>query len=388
MKPSSLKPTWRVRVTDAGLALFVLWFTLVQFRSRGFGEFEGLVTEPDLLGAALCVLVAAPLLFRRRFPWPAFALTLAAGIALTALGYAANINLGPAVMLYTFAVAADRVDPRLPAGIAAAGYAVQAAIGTAELGFNALTPPEYVLPLVIWAGAWLLGDRRRSARLRAAEREYLRDREHQLQIAEERTRIARDLHDSAGHAINTILVQAGAARLLHASDPARSRQAIEAIEEIAHETLTDIDRIVAALREREALATAPLPGTEAIATLVDRHRDADRDFVFLVRGTPRSAIPRSIDHAAYRIAQEALTNAARHGRGSVEIILDWSDRGLELTVTNALAPGRRAFGGGHGLVGMRERATLVGGAFDAGLDDGCFRVHAVLPYDRARVGGR
>jgi signal transduction histidine kinase len=385
MQRPSLKPSQRARLTDVAVALFVLWFTFVQFRSRGFGELEGLVTEPDLLGATLCLCVAAPVVARRRAPWPAFALTLAAGIALTALGYAANINLGPGVMLYTFAVAEARVDQRLPAGLAAAGYLVQAAIGTAELGLNALTPPEYVLPLVIWGGAWLLGDRRRSARLRAAEREHLRAREQELRIAEERTRIARDLHDSAGHAINTILVQAGAARLLQESDPARARRAVEAIEEIAHETLADIDRIVAALREHEPASTAPLPGTDAIATLVDRHREAGRAFTIHVRGTPRSPVPRSIEHAAYRIAQEALTNAARHGRGSAEIVLEWSERALELTVVNPLASGRRTLGGGHGLVGMRERATLVGGAFDAGLEDGRFRIHAVLPYDRARV---
>jgi peptidoglycan/xylan/chitin deacetylase (PgdA/CDA1 family) len=169
---------------------------------------------------------------------------------------------------------------------------------------------------------------------------------------------------------------------------AHIRRAIEAIERVARETLTDIDGIVAALREGEAAATAPLPGTEAITALVDRHRDAGLDFELVVRGTPGRAIPRPVDHAAYRIAQEALTNAARHGRGSAEIVVTLSTERLELTVTNPLAPGRRAEGGGHGLVGMRERATLLGGAFGARAENGRFRVRAVLPYDRAGHEGR
>jgi signal transduction histidine kinase len=382
MKLPSLDQARRERLTDVGLTLFVLWFTLVQFRSLGFGELESVATKPDALGAALCLLVAAPVLFRRRAPWPALALTLAAGIALTALGYAANLNLGPAVVHYTFAAARDRGNVWLPIGCAAAGYAVQAAIGTAELGLNALTPPEYVLPVVIWAGAWLTGDKRRSSRIRAAEEAELREREQRLRIAELRTRIARDLHDSAGHAINTILVQAGAARLLQQRDPERSRRAIEAIEQVARETLTDIDRIIAGLREGEAAATAPLPGTDAISALVDRHRDAGLDFELVVRGGRDRAIPRPVDHAAYRIAQEALTNAARHGKGSAEIVVDRGSARLELTVTNPVARGRRAEGGGHGLGGMRERAALVGGAFSAGAENGRFRVRAVLPYGR------
>lgn len=387
MKIPNLDQACRERLTDAGVALFVLWFTFVQFRSLGFGEYESVATEPDGLGAALCLLVAAPLLLRRRAPWPAFALTLAAGIALTALGYAADVNLGPAVILYTFASAQDRGRVWLPIGFAAAGYAVQGAVGTAALGLNsddyALTPPEYVLPVVIWAGAWLVGDKRRSGRIRAAEEEELREREQRLQIAEERTRIARDLHDSAGHAINNVLVQAGAARLLHQRDPERSLRAIEAIEEVARETLTDIDRIVAGLREVEAAATAPLPGIEVITALVDRHRDGGLDFELVVRGAPGRPIPRPVDHAAYRIAQEALTNAARHGRGRAEIVVERGTERLELTVTNPLAPGRRAGGGGLGLVGMRERAAMVGGAFEAGAENGHFRVRAVLPYDFA-----
>jgi signal transduction histidine kinase len=389
MKIPSLNQARRERLTDVGLALFVLWFTLFQFRSLGWGEYEGVATEPDALGAALCLLVAAPLLLRRRAPWPAFALTLAAGIALTALGYAASVNLGPAVMLYTFASAQDRVHVWLPIGFAAAGYGIQSAMGTAALGLDsdeyALTPPEYILPVMTWAGAWLAGDKGRSGRIRAAEEEELREREQRLQIAEERTRIARDLHDSAGHAINTVLVQAGAARLLHQRDPERSRRAIAAIEEVARETLNDIDRIVAALREGEAAERAPLPGVEAIPALIARHREAGFEFELVERGDAERPISQPVALAAYRIAQEALTNAARHGAGSAEIVLEREPERLRLTVTNPLGDHRRPrTRGGLGIVGMRERASLLGGEFEVGPHDGAFQVRAVLPYDRER----
>jgi signal transduction histidine kinase len=390
MNTRRISPLWRDRLLELGLVTAVLWFTLAQFGSRGFGEYEDVATEPNALGFALCLLVALPLLLRRRAPWPAFVLTTAAGIALLALGFAVHANLGPAVMLYTFASDPDRGGVQPPIAFAAAGYAVQAAVQTSVIGFNspdyAFDPEQYVLPAAFGGGAWLVGETRRNRRLREAEEEELREREQQLRIADERTRIARDLHDSAGHAINNVLVQAGAARVLRERDPQGSQRAIEAIEEVARETLTDIDRIVAVLREGEPAETAPLPGIEAIPALVDRHREAGFDFELVVRGDAGRSIPQPVERAAYRIAQEALTNAARHGPGNAEIVLDRGSELLELTVTNPLAAGRSArAGGGVGLVGMRERAALLGGTFEAGAENGRFSVRAVLPYDRGRL---
>jgi signal transduction histidine kinase len=389
MSRSSSNIRWD-RLVDAGVAAFVLWFTLAQFFSDGFDEYTDVATDQDGLGFALCLLVAVPVFFRRTHPWPVFALTMAGGVALPALGYGVHANLGPAVMLFTFASAPDRGNPVLPIAFAAAGYALQAVFQTAAVGFNendfAFNVEDYILPAVVWTGAWLVGDRQRTRSLRAAEAEIAQAREQRLRIAEERTRIARDLHDSAGHAINNVLVQAGAARLLHERDPERSRRAIEAIEQVARETLDDIDRIVAALREGEPAERAPLPGTEAIPALVDRHRDAGLAFELVVRGDPGRALPSAVERAAYRIAQEALTNAAQHGAGSAEIVVDRGPSELTVTVTNPIAdgaPGRTA--GGLGLVGMRERAGLLGGTFEATAEDGRFRVRATLPYDRATL---
>jgi signal transduction histidine kinase len=251
--------------------------------------------------------------------------------------------------------------------------------------------PELLLGALVWVVAWFAGDRTRLRRERLAELEHraLRaeqeaERERRLAAAEERTRIARDLHDSAGHAINVILVQAGAARLLQEQDPARSREALETVESVARDTIAEIDQLVRALREDGSPdGVEPPPGLAALDTLAERYRNSGLAVTVRVDGPYRSVAP-AVDQAAYRILQEALTNAALHGRGSAEVEIDFGPRMLEITVTNPTAPASIArAGGGHGLVGMRERAHLLGGSVEAGGRDGCFRVRARLPYAEA-----
>ncbi|HUJ34818.1 MAG TPA: sensor histidine kinase, partial [Solirubrobacteraceae bacterium] len=213
-----------------------------------------------------------------------------------------------------------------------------------------------------------------------AERNAVQGR--RLALAEERTRIARDLHDSAAHAINVIAVQAGAARLWHEQDPPRSRAALETIEAVARRTVAEIDQIVHSLREGAPPSdrVEPPPGLAALDSLVSQHDAADLTITVNTVGARRPLGP-AVDRAAYRILQEALTNCARHGDGGARIELAFGDEDLELTVSNAVrddAPARA--NGGHGLVGMRERAELLGGEVDAGRVNGGFRVHARLPY--------
>jgi signal transduction histidine kinase len=220
-------------------------------------------------------------------------------------------------------------------------------------------------------------------RARRAERDA--ERERRLAAAEERTRIARDLHDSAGHAINVILVQAGAARLLSRQDPERSQAALETIEEVARETLGEIDQLVRALRDDDAPNGAaakvePPTGLAAVKTLAERHRSAGLAVEVHERGSRRPLSP-GLDQAAYRILQEALTNAARHGAGSAVVGIAFTPTSLQLTVTNPTGPGTSPGADGHGIVGMRERAALLGGSLEAGASDGHFRIRARLPYD-------
>ena len=252
--------------------------------------------------------------------------------------------------------------------------------------------PEVFLGAAVWAIAWFAGDRVRQRRERiaaAAERARLAEREaereRRLASAEERTRIARDLHDSAGHAVSVILVQAGAARLLLESDPARSRAAIETIEDVARDTLVEIDQLVRALREPvSADAVEPPAGLAALDTLIARSRAAGLDVAVVTEGNRRALSP-SVDQAAFRILREALTNAARHGSGRANVELCFAPEALEIVVSNPISPGAAATdGGGHGIVGMKERALLLGGTLETIAEGGTFRIRASLPYRDGR----
>src|SRR5262249_39329336 len=154
------------------------------------------------------------------------------------------------------------------------------------------------------------------------------ERERRLAAAEERTRIARDLHDSAGHAINVILVHAGLGRMSAERDPEAARRAFETIEEVARETITEIDQMVKALRDAGRGGGERPAGVAALQGLVERHRAAGLDVATSVRGEARPLSP-AVGRAAYRIVQEALTNAARHGSGSAELEVAFAAGALE-----------------------------------------------------------
>jgi signal transduction histidine kinase len=374
-------------LADAGTAVGVLALSLAILAAGGAGESED-ARSLDVLGIGLAALASLPLLGRRRAPLAVFAVTAAAAVVLAALDYAPGPPLGPTVALFFLGLhpAATRARPLLTVTTVAGFYALHvAAAGLAQDGFP-LVP--LLAGALVWGGAWVIGDRIRQRHERMAELEEraLRaeretERERRLAAAEERTRIARDLHDSAGHAINVILVQAGAARLLQDQDPTRTRAALETIEEVARETVVEIDQLVRALRENgsaEEGEVEPPPGLAALETLAERHRASGLAVALRVDGARRQ-LASGVDRAAFRILQEALTNAARHGDGSAEVELAFGRHALELTVTNP-APGRPTEVRGHGLVGMRERTTLLGGSFEATADQGVFRIRARLPY--------
>jgi signal transduction histidine kinase len=372
----------RERIVDAAIVVFVIWLSLAQFGSQGFGEYKDIATEPGAPGFFLILLTSLSLAWRRDHPWGVLAMTSAGSIALVALGYAVHVPAPLIAALYTFAARPDRGGVWPPITFTTIAFAAMAGIESETLELDL---EDYVFPVVLFVGAWLLGERRRTAALRAAEARERRQREERLSIAEERTRIARELHDSAGHAINTILVQAGAARVLRERDPERSKAAIEAIELLARETIDDIDRIVGSLREEGPAEREPLPGLERIPDLVEHQRAAGFEVELHEEADGDRPPPPAVGRAAFRIAQESLTNAARHGAGSAALRIERHPDRLELTVENPLGPATGARpGGGLGILGMRERAQLLGGSLEAGGDGERFRVRAVLPYDRDR----
>jgi signal transduction histidine kinase len=288
---------------------------------------------------------------------------------------------GPTIALFLVALD-ERTRDHIwrTAGIVAAVFVVHIA-ATASSGSGFPTSPV-LFGVVVWGGAWVIGDQVRQRRRRRLDVEERLARERRLAAAEERTRIARDLHDSAAHAINVILVRAGAARLLQQRDPDAVREALTTIEEVARETIGEIDVLVRGLREDEPELVEPPLGLAALHSLADRYRVAGLAIDVHVDG-PARPVPRGLDQAAYRILQESLTNAARHGSGAAEVGVHYREGELELTVANPVAGVNGPAAGGHGILGMRERASLLGGTLDARRDNGEFRVHARLPYAEA-----
>ena len=371
-----------------------LWIALASFAAAlgllAIGD-SGLWDEGAGTAAAALALVAltsAPLIWVRRAPLAVFVLTAIAQAALQLVATPAGPPIGPTVAVFFLGALGDGSRSRTSLSLSLIAAMLLVHAGAVGLAADHFPGPELLFGFLLWGIAWLTGDRTRLRRERMAELEdrALRaereaERERSLAAAEERTRIARDLHDSAGHAINVILVHAGAGRLQAERDPERARAAFGTIEEVARETVGEIDQMVGALRERgaEEDGVEPPPGLAAVEALADRHRAAGMEVTVERRGEPQT-LPPGVDRAAYRITQEALTNAARHGDGAARVEVEIGPRELELTVANPLAGGgKRRTLGGHGLVGMQERATQLGGSFEVDPGPGEFRVRARLP---------
>jgi signal transduction histidine kinase len=369
----------RKLLVDGGIAVGVLVFSLAVLSNGSFDRFN---RELDVWGVILAALTALPLVARRVAPLFVLAVVTGATATLYGFDYGLGPPIGFAIALFTVAENRDETRPGLRKLILALSIVVLFAPHLITGGFE----PELLLGGAVWAAAWFAGDRARLRRERLAELEEraLRaereaERERRLAAAEERTRIARDLHDSAGHAINVILVQAGAARLLQEQDLERSRKALETIEDVARDTLGEIDQLIRVLREDgSGPEVEPPPGLAALETLAARYRASGLEVTVRIDGSRRPLAP-GVDQAAFRILQEALTNAVRHGNGSAEVEIAYGTSLLEVTVTNPTRAGV-VNGSGHGIVGMRERAQLLGGSLEAGAANGVYRVRARLPF--------
>ncbi|MCL7458627.1 histidine kinase [Micromonospora echinofusca] len=203
----------------------------------------------------------------------------------------------------------------------------------------------------------------------------------------ERNRLARELHDSVGHALTVATLQAGAARELLDRDPEFVRRALGAIEEAGRRAMDDLDHVLGLLREPDGRPSAPAPqrtladldrlvaDTRAAGLPVDARRTGDP-----------ADLPAAVSREGYRIVQEGLTNAARYGRGPVALRLDVHADALELELDNALGRPRRADPGrgGRGLDGMRERVLLLGGRLTVGPDGDRWRIRVRLPFEEGR----
>ncbi|MEU2201284.1 histidine kinase [Isoptericola sp. NPDC019482] len=340
-------------------------------------------------GAAATVISCAALFWRRTHPTVVLAVTAVLGVADTAAAAPGGALLLPlAIAVYTVVSLGDR---RLGL-LAAAGSAVVLdgvlLLRGASPGSGVVAAVPLLLAVAAVVGLVVAARRAElaSARDRAARAEATREAEASRAVAEERLRIARELHDVLAHQVAVVGVQSGVAETLLVDDPDAAREALAHVRTASADALRELATLLDLLRRGDEEAperAAPAPSLARLDELLDAVRATGLRVEVRVEGDARPLVP-VVDLAAYRVVQEALTNAHKHGTGRARLTLAWTPAGLGVEVVNPVP--REAAGGvaaapstGHGLLGMRERVAAVGGTLDAGARGGEFVVRAELP---------
>lgn len=242
-----------------------------------------------------------------------------------------------------------------------------------------------------WVIAWLLGALVQTTRLVTEQRRLTREQRASRAVAEERNRIARELHDVIGHSVSVMTVQASAVRRRLSADQAVERQALETVEAVGREALTEMRRMVGVLRQAgDGADREPPPGLAQLDPLVEKFRLAGLP-VRLQQGGLERPLAAGLDLTAYRLVQEGLTNALRHAvmPTDVEVSVDYREHELRLCVRDDGRPTRDPGEAGHGLLGMRERVSVYGGHLAAGPGPARgFELAATLPLDDVPAPGR
>ncbi|MFD9439658.1 sensor histidine kinase [Streptomyces sp. NPDC060006] len=384
-------------VVDAALAALVLFAASLQWMFPDEGD-DRLTWQGFLLGVG----TAVPLVWRRRAPFPA-ACAVSVFTPAMAVYHAPppDIAYGGMVVLYTLAALAPPWQRRFML----TGWLVGASM--TMMHKEDAQPFEYAFQLLSFVSAYGFG---MLSRLQRAYTAALEDRARRLEreraadtaraVAQERARIARDMHDILAHAVSLMVVQAEAGPVVVRSDPERAEGAFDAIAGAGRDAMTQLRRILGVLKDEPVdggSARLPQPGVAALAGLVRQVEDTTGLRVALrCAGEPRP-LHRDTEVAVYRVVQEALTNTVKHAyASSAQVGLDWTDDELTLTVTDdgqgpadTAGDGGRGGepdggggggGGGHGLIGIRERAAACGGTARTGPGrDGGFRVVVRLP---------
>jgi signal transduction histidine kinase len=337
------------------------------------------------LGVLFGLAATLPLLVRRRWPFAVLAVILAAAIATPVDG---QYVFPLVIALYTIGSTRS-----WEATILAAATPVVAGLVYILTGGPEFTSDDLLavgLTCAVAAGVGLFVQSRHASFEALRERAERLDRERELlaerAVAEERVRIAQELHDVVAHNVSLIVVQAQA---LKATVPDQRVAATTTdIAKLGREAMAEMHRTLKLLRaDEEKTGRAPQPGLADLDALLERSRAAGLTVELAVEGNARP-LAQSVDLSAFRILQEALTNVVKHaGRARTTVLVEYRADALELTVTDSGdgATGHEPAPGGHGLVGMRERAALFGGSLTAGpRGEHGFEVHAVLPYGEGR----
>lgn len=401
--PDDMRPRdWLVDILIAlaafsfGCAQLVLASTSVLYVDGPFREMAGLVNiVPNRYAYAALAFTTLPLVMRRVAPWPTLGIVLAcfffssgfmSGYALTAAGpliavFTVACEWGGRRGLIAGAVSAIvmfATPTPLPSEALAAvlrGENVVFIVAAASAGFAVHTYRAYV--------------RETKGRLEEAERG--REELAARRVAEERVRIARDVHDITAHSLSAVAIQAAAAERLIERNPAAAREAIADIRSVSKGALEEIRSMVSVLRGDGPAATAPAEGTERIEDVVAYLERAGLAVQCSLRGYDKERVPAFVDMALFSLVREAATNTVRHARASrVEIVLISTSKTVSLSFSDdgvGLSPAARCEADGHGLQGMAERIGALGGTFGVRGEDGCV-LTADIPLEGFHDDGR
>jgi signal transduction histidine kinase len=380
-----------LRAHPFGADLLLGGATLLVLLPMPFDAVPGIGYRPaDPLAVTILLVAALPIAWRRRYPQAALAVGGGAAIAYELRGYPdLGAGLSALVLCYSAAAHLPR-GPALRAGaLALMGTAVALWASPSPLHFV-----DYLAGMATFCAAWVLGDNLRTRRayvevleVRTEQAERRRRESSRQAVADERARIARELHDVVAHSMSVMVVQAGAARRVLRTRPEVSEESLRSIESTGRQALDEMRRLLGVLRSDEVTGTEagllPQPTLDDVDDLVIQCQEAGLPVQLAVKGE-RRPLPAGVELSAFRVVQEALTNSLKHaGRARAQVVIRWHDHALEISVADdgrGASAGLSGDGGGHGLVGMEERTELYGGQLRAGpRPGGGFEVRASFP---------
>jgi signal transduction histidine kinase len=369
---------------DGGIVLVLIASSEIAIWSGAVERGE--LDRPRALAAVLVVFLSLPLLWRRTAPVVTALLVV---VALGALGEFPAFPAWVTFLIVFYSLGRYASDLRSPA----AAFALLAATVVHDLLVQDPEPiTDLVGPWIMLAGVWAIGravraQGRQASRERERADRLAREREERARraVAEERARMARELHDVVAHSVSLIAVQAQAVQRLLEGEERAGREGIDSIERVARQTAVEMRRLLGILESQgEGAARDPRPGIAGVGALVEQVRETGLEVHLRIEGesVPLAA---GLDLSAYRIVQEALTNVLKHARAArVEVVVRYAGDRLELEVEDDGQGVDQHQGDGRGLAGMRERAAVFRGELTAGpLPGHGFRVWARLPLEHS-----